>query len=144
MFWRCRIVNRLEVYMAKIIGQVGQHPKVEDLEQCDVNGRPMFRCSHCHTFTRAKEHFAEVSVPCVFDCENCRALSGSCTRRPAVPEGGDCNTILYTCPHDGRRWWQTNAHFHLWQQVTDPAQWDILVNNGYGNPVRYVGGDFFD
>ncbi len=117
------------------IGQVGDHPDVEDLGRSDCNGQSMLRCNRCQTFTRNKEHFAESSVPCELNCQNCKNLSKSHSGAPAVPNGGDCNTILYTCRRCGRRWWQTNGYFHLWQQVTDPEEWRILNENGYGDPI---------
>ena len=115
--------------MAKMLGKIGPHAEVEDLGRADVNGRPMFMCNVCHTFTRDFTHFAGFSVPCIPEggCKNCDALSHSHAGAPAVPLGGNCNTILHECPNDGRRWWQFNDYFHLWQQVTNPREWLVLL-----------------
>jgi hypothetical protein len=118
--------------MAKSLGQIGAHREVVDLEDKDVNGRPMYRCNSCSTFTRDPDHFKEAHVPCIpFDaCPNCKALKGSFDRQPAVPEGGTCNDVLHICPFDGRRWWQGNGHFHMWQQVTDIREWEAVESWG--------------
>lgn len=58
-------------------------------------------------------------------CENCDRLDHSCDTKPAVPDGGTCNDILYVCPC-GQRWWQYNTHFHLWQRANTDRQWEGL------------------
>src|SRR3989344_5885661 len=127
-----------EDYM-KSLGQIGPHPQVLDLERDDVNGLGMFECRECNTYTRDKDHFAVVS--CAPNCANCKALRESHDKKPAAPLNGSCNSILYTCPNDGNRWWQSNTYYHLWQQVTDPEEWKILVREGYGRPRSFHADD---
>lgn len=58
-------------------------------------------------------------------CRKCERLEKSTDTRPAVPDGGTCNDILYYCPC-GQRWWQYNTYFHLWQCVNNDAEWEAL------------------
>jgi hypothetical protein len=120
--------------MSQSLGSIGGHSEIVQLDGPDVNGREMFQCSACRTFTRDKEHFRESFVPCapIQGCRNCLALSRSNDREVAVPDGGNCNNITHVCPHDGRRWWQSNTHFHIWQQVTDPLEWQVV--RSWGEP----------
>ena len=120
----------------KLLGQIDAHPQVEDLESSDINGLPMFRCGRCDTYTRNRDHF--VGLACVPNCSNCKALRESHDRKPAASLNGSCNSILYTCPNDGNRWWQSNTYYHLWQQVTDPEEWKILVREGDGRPPFFL------
>ncbi len=95
----------------------------------------MVRCLDCGTYAHAIDiSTAEIHLAmtaCAPNCTNCNSLRHSYDRKPAVPEGGNCNDILHECPHDGNRWWQSNDHFHLWQQVTDLREWEGLLRE-YG------------
>ncbi len=121
--------------MTVLLGRIGAHLDVRDLQQRDVNQRPMFECFVCKTFTRNKDHFQDIA--CSPNCKNCEALRRSNKEKPAWPEGETSRTLLYTCPHEGNRWWQSNDHYHLWQQVTDPEEWQTLNDNGYGECHDY-------
>jgi hypothetical protein len=109
---------------------IGQHKRTKHSGE-DINRLQMVRCldceadSHAIDIPTAEKNLAEVK--CAPDCENCKSLRHSYSKKPAVPIDGDCNTILHTCPNDGNRWWQTNGHFHLWKQVTDQEMWKILL-----------------
>jgi hypothetical protein len=107
----------------------GSHQRTEELGR-DVNGLQMVLCRDCNTCAHARsidEARSDLQrAPCIADCGNCNALRESYDERPAVPKGGNCNTRLHVCPTDGRRWWQMNTHFHLWQQVTSDRDWEIL------------------
>lgn len=109
---------------------IGSHHRTELSDSKDVNGRYMVTCRDCETCAHAYQvEDAEAdlaSAPCVSNCDNCNKLRRSYDDAPAVPLGGTCNTVLHICPNDGRRWWQSNTHFHLWQQVTDDREWDGL------------------
>lgn len=59
-------------------------------------------------------------------CENCENLRHSYDGAPTVPKGGRCNDILHICLNDGERWWQFNTYYHLWKNVTDPREWQVL------------------
>jgi hypothetical protein len=111
---------------------VGPHQNVEKLSRKDINGRHMVMCWDCSTSAHAfdeAEAVADLSkVSCSPDCVNCNSLNHSCTSKPAVPFGGTCNDRLHVCPNDGNRWWQTNGHFHLWQQVTSDREWEAIRN----------------
>lgn len=114
------------------VKQIGPH-KLTEIVGKDINGRFMVKCQRCITYAHAfeiSEAEAELTLaPCVSDCENCNSLRRSYDQKPAVPLGGTVNTILYTCPKDGRRWWQSNTFFHLWQQVTSEFQWQALCRD---------------
>lgn len=120
----------------------GEHTKVERLEQKDINGRLMVVCRSCDTFAHAHTHKEAVddlsTTSCAPNCANCKSLSNSNDRAPAVPLRGSCNDVLHVCPNDGNRWWQMNTHFHLWQRVTSDREWQSLRN-----PVRHHEEDGF-
>ena len=59
-------------------------------------------------------------------CKECSSLEHSHSKKPAVPNGGDCQDLIHLCISCGRRWWQFNNHFHLWKHVTSKAEWNIL------------------
>jgi len=65
------------------------------------------------------------------DCANCEQLEKSCSTRPAVPMGGTCNDTFHACPRCGRRWWQFNDYFHLWQEVADDKQWERFMSGDW-------------
>ncbi len=110
--------------------EIGPHKRVEILDGKDINGRYMAMCWNCETCAHAFEiSEAEMDltlIPCIKDCQNCNKLRHSTDHNPAVPLGGTCNTLLHICPNDGRRWWQMNTYFHLWQQVTSEREWQAL------------------
>ncbi len=109
---------------------IGPHLITQPLDRKDVNGRFMVTCKVCGTTAHAyklEEAEADLSIiVCNPNCPNCKNLRNSCSTRPAVPMGGDCNTVLHQCPRDGNRWWQGNTYFHLWQQVTSEREWESL------------------
>jgi hypothetical protein len=109
---------------------IGEHKRTEAAGK-DINGREMVICYDCEASAHARDIPTAESqlsqVKCVTNCQNCKNLRSSHTKKPAVPIGGDCNTMLHVCPNDGNRWWQSNDYFHLWQQVTDPKEWEILL-----------------
>jgi hypothetical protein len=110
---------------------LGKHRNTEVLTTKDCNGRHMVRCLDCGIYAHATEiPTAEshlIMTACAPECKNCNNLRRSYDGRPAVPIRGSCNTILHVCPYDGNKWWQANDHFHLWQRVTDPEEWEILL-----------------
>ncbi len=109
----------------------GPHQRVEVLGTHDCNGLTMVTCRDCKTTAHAidelhaKANLAKVA--CSPDCANCKALRDSYQEQPALPAGAeDYDGLLHVCPHDGNRWWQSNRHFHLWQQVTDDGEWETV------------------
>lgn len=110
---------------------LGLHMHTETLSMKDINGLTMVKCVDCdacaHAINeeKAKEDLAKTA--CSPDCENCKKLRHSYDRNPAVPQGGSCNDVYHICPNDGNRWWQFNAHFHLWEQVTDRREWNAVI-----------------
>jgi len=110
--------------------RVGPHKQVGTVNQRDINGRVMVGCRECGTYAHApteEEATQDLSrTSCSPACENCKSLRYSYDGKPAVPIRGSCNDILHTCPNDSNRWWQTNTHFHLWQQVTSEREWESL------------------
>jgi hypothetical protein len=116
--------------MDEKIGRVGIHFDVTVLEGKDINGRFMIRCNVCGTYAHHWNKDQGIKdlekCACNPNCQNCKALRNSGDTRPAVPENGSCNDRLHTCPYDGNRWWQANNHFHHWQQVTNPDEWNVL------------------
>lgn len=108
---------------------IGKHQRVEDIG-LDRNNLEMVICRDCNACAHAKDiPTAELDLrttACAPNCENCKNLRRSSPTRPGVPIGGDCNTRLHICPHDGNHWWQTNSHFHLWSQVTSMNEWALL------------------
>lgn len=73
-------------------------------------------------------------------CHLCSHFASSTDRRPAHPENGNIFNLTHLCLRCGRRWWQYNSVYHLWQHVTDPVEWDtlrrqqIMLNGGFGLP----------
>lgn len=124
--------------------QIGSHKRVEVLPQKDVNGRYMVTCIDCdlcaHHNDLAKAKADLGHCLCSPNCENCTALRRSCPTNPAVPTGGSCTDRLHVCPNDGVRWWQANTHFHLWQSVTDTAEWNHLRREKDDDHRRTVNG----
>ena len=119
---------------------IGPHRNAEVCAEKDVNQRFMVRCHECGTFAHAYE-LSEAKAdladsPCISDCENCNNLSNSFDGKPAVPLMGSCNSVLHVCPHDGRRWWQSNTYYHLWQQVTSRTEWEVLLRTQAQSPRR--------
>ncbi|OGF63738.1 hypothetical protein A2Z53_02155 [Candidatus Giovannonibacteria bacterium RIFCSPHIGHO2_02_42_15] len=110
--------------------EIGAHKRAEILDDKDINGRYMAMCRDCETCAHAYELTeAETNLsltPCIIDCANCNKIRHSHDGSPAVPLGGSCNTLLHICPNDGRKWWQMNTHFHLWQHVTSEREWQAL------------------
>lgn len=104
---------------------IGQHGDVQDRGP-DINHRPMIICRVCGTCAHSEEDLEKTA--CNPECENCKALRRSHSRKPAVPIRGRCNDRLHICPNDKNRWWQSNDHFHLWQQVTSDSEWKSLCN----------------
>jgi hypothetical protein len=104
---------------------VGEHTQVTD-NGPDINGFAMVVCGVCHTRADCEEDLARVR--CNAHCQNCKNLRRSNDEKPAVPAGGSSIHVLHVCPYDGNRWWQSNTHFHLWQQVTRDSEWDSLLN----------------
>ncbi len=108
------------------------HPNecIRTLGRKDVNGLTMVECTACETVAhaadepKAKADLANAS--CSPNCDNCKRLRRSHDRAPAVPTGGSCHDRLHICPNDGNKWWQTNNHFHLWNQVTSEREWELL------------------
>lgn len=96
----------------------------------DINSRIMVHCRRCRTTAHAAdEATARVDIAktiCAWDCPNCNALRNSYQERSARPQGGKIDQRLHVCPNDGNRWWQSNNHFHLWQQVTSDEEWRVL------------------
>ena len=117
--------------MGGYMKELGEHARAETESGRDINHRFMATCRNCHTTAHAPtEAEAEANLaksPCVDDCQNCNNLRHSGSTHPAVPHGGSCNTVLYICPFYKRRWWQSNTHYHLWQQVTSDKEWEILL-----------------
>lgn len=109
---------------------IGSHRNTEVYAQKDVNQRFMVNCRDCGTCAHAYELLEAkadlAKTPCISYCENCNNLRDSSDRKPGVPLGGNCNTVLHVCPHDGRKWWQSNTHYHMWQQVTSEREWNSL------------------
>ncbi len=124
---------------------IGQHQRTE-VSGKDVNGLCMVGCLDCGTYAHAVDVASAekdlAATTCAPDCSNCNGLRHSCDKRPAVPIGGTCNTILHTCPKDGNKWWQFNSFFHLWQQVTRPREWEILLQEQRTPWPQFV--EFFD
>ncbi len=108
------------------------HPDktIRTLAGTDVNGRVMVECTTCKNIARAVDETQAkadlATTSCNPGCANCQRLRQSASTAPAVPTGGTCNDHLHTCPNDGNRWWQSNTHFHLWQQVTSQHEWQVL------------------
>jgi hypothetical protein len=96
----------------------------------DINGRTMVRCDRCETIAHAVDEATAradlVKTSCAPYCLNCRNLRESHNGRPTRPEGGSVNQRLHVCSRDNNRWWQSNDHFHLWQQVTSDEEWRVL------------------
>ncbi len=59
-------------------------------------------------------------------CNTCEPLSKSYSEKPGVPKGGHINDFSHTCKDCGRRWWQSNDHYHLWQHVKNPIEWESI------------------
>jgi hypothetical protein len=110
---------------------IGQHEHVMIYEDRDANNRHMIKCLDCETYAHAYDISTAKSdlaaTPCISDCQNCNSIRDSYDLKPAVPMGDNCNARLHICPNDGRMWWQSNTYFHLWQQVTDPREWEVLL-----------------
>lgn len=114
---------------------IGEHQRTEVAAEKDINGRFMVGCLDCGIYAHASDiPIAETHLAitaCAPNCANCKSLRDSYNRKPAVPKGGSCNDILHVCPNDGIKWWQSNDYFHLWQEVTDPKEWESLCRQ-YG------------
>lgn len=104
---------------------IGPHLQVSD-NGPDINRRPMIVCGICRVCAHSEEDLEKTA--CNPNCRNCEALRHSYDGKPAVPIGGSSNSRTHICPNDGNRWWQSNNHFHLWQQVTSDREWESLLN----------------
>jgi len=104
---------------------IGPHRQVRDSGP-DIHGRSMIFCGVCHVCAHSEEDLEKTA--CNPTCRNCEALRHSYDGKPAVPIGGSSNSKTHICPNDGNRWWQTNNHLHLWQQVTNDREWQSICN----------------
>ena len=52
-------------------------------------------------------------------CSLCRRISLSDSLNPFVPQNGDCDTLLYSCPYCHTKWWQYYTQYHFWTTVSD-------------------------